>query len=248
MVALVVSLLGALALGLTGWVPSLLGRDSGVQDVRPGLLTVEPDVKGVATVGSGRAASLYSSGLRLLDGDAILLQTVISGSLVSVVTGSVTGSGARRIEHVETVAPNLAVDDLALEPPAAVYSGAIGPEAPTRPVRVTVRYEGDVVRLVVTAPGADAIVVHLLDEPLTVGQEPQLPAVNLQRKAWWLRSGASGSDPAFSTFLRTSVAVGPAGVDRAVDLRQRGRTDIHVWSDHAVLTVTSRPRDAVRDS
>ena len=63
MVALVVSLLAALSLGLTSWVPRVLERDIGVADVAPGLLEVAQDARGVQSLGAGLSVALYDSGL-----------------------------------------------------------------------------------------------------------------------------------------------------------------------------------------
>ena len=61
MVALVVSLLAALSLGLTSWVPRVLERDIGVSDVAPGLLEVAQDARGVQSLGAGLSVALYDS-------------------------------------------------------------------------------------------------------------------------------------------------------------------------------------------
>src|SRR5688500_12824665 len=100
MVALVASL-GALAvLGLASAVPDWLDGADGFTDVQPGLLTIADDARGVATLGGGVSVSLYSDGLRIVRGDDLLLQTVISGSMLSAVEGRVTGSGDQTREEV----------------------------------------------------------------------------------------------------------------------------------------------------
>ena len=69
----------------------------------------------------------------------------------------------------------------------------------------------------------------------------QLAFRNLRRNAFWLPADTGRSDPAFTTVLGTDVAIGPAGVARGVDQRSSGRMDLHVWSDSAGVTVSSRP-------
>jgi hypothetical protein len=93
----------------------------------------------------------------------------------------------------------------------------------------------------VSVPRASALVVHLDHEPATTGIPPALPFRNLRRHAYWLAPDTGRADPAFTTVLGTDVAVGPAGVARAVDLRAAGRNDVHVWSESVVLSVTARP-------
>ena len=58
-------------------------------------------------------------------------------------------------------------------------------------------------------------------------------------RAWWIPEGIGRATPALTTDRRTDQAIGPRGVLRAVDLRRRGHTDIHVWAPTAELTVTS---------
>ena len=62
MVALVASLVALALLGLATSIPGWLGRGEGFVDVPPGLLRVEDDAKGVATLGGGVTVSLYSDG------------------------------------------------------------------------------------------------------------------------------------------------------------------------------------------
>src|SRR6476659_8850168 len=77
MVALVASLTALALLGLATTVPGWIGRGEGFVDVPPGLLKVEDDAKGVATLGGGVTVSLYSDGLRVSRDSSLLLQTVI---------------------------------------------------------------------------------------------------------------------------------------------------------------------------
>ena len=57
MLALVVSLSGALVLGLTSWVPRVMARDIGIVDVEPGLLEVAQGARGVQSLGAGLSVS-----------------------------------------------------------------------------------------------------------------------------------------------------------------------------------------------
>ena len=71
MVALMLSLAALASLGLSSWVPAWLGRDSRMADVAPGMLTVDPEARGIATLGGGVTAALYDSGLRISHDDAV---------------------------------------------------------------------------------------------------------------------------------------------------------------------------------
>ena len=247
MVALVASL-GALALlGLVTNVPGWLGQGDGFVDVSPGLLKVDPGAKGVATLGGGVNVSLYSDGLRIRRDDDMLLQTVIGGSMLSAVEGrATTDADGRTQERVTAGYDNVTITELVFQPGRATYFGTV--QDGKRSLALTLRVEsaGGVVRLGASVNGADGVVWHLNREPLTVGIRPALPAVNLRNSAVWVDPGAVEGRAAFSTLLGTDIGVGPQQVARGVDIRTEGRTDIHVWSNAAFLTVSSfaRPQPA----
>src|SRR6478752_6412717 len=116
MVALVASVSALVGRGLFTHVPGWLGHDEGFVDVQPGLLTVAPDARGVATLGGGVTVSLYSDGMRVYRGGDLLLQTVIGGSLLSAMEGKTTGSGPDTREHVDTHLDNVAINELVFLP------------------------------------------------------------------------------------------------------------------------------------
>ena len=246
MVGLVASL-GALALlGLATNLPGWVGHDEGFENVTPGLLTVAKDAKGVATLGGGASVSLYADGLRISRGSDLLLQTVIGGSMLSAVQGSVEGTGDRTREHVSREYPNVSIDELVFLPGRATYFGHVRDGRHSLPLTIKVELAGSVIRLGVDVNGADAVVWHLDHRPLTTGIRPALPSVNLRRKAAWLAPGSVEGQAAFSTNLGTDIGVGPGRVARGVDVRAEGRIDVHVWSNAAFLTVSSfaRPEPA----
>jgi hypothetical protein len=246
MVALVLSLSALGLLGLSSWVPVWLGRDSGMADVPPGMLVVEPQARGIATLGGGVTAALYESGLRISHDDDILSETVIRGSVVSAVFGSVSGEGRETREQVARTLDHVRITELRFLPGRATYLGDVSDGEQRLPLEVRIELAGPVVRVGVSVPGASALVVHLDHEPATTGLPPVLPLRNLRRETWWLPDDTGRSDPAFTTVLGTDVAIGPAGVVRGVDLRSDGRADVHVWSDAAVLTVSARPDPSPR--
>jgi hypothetical protein len=241
MVALVLSLAALTALGLSSWVPGWLGRDSGMADVEPGMLQVDDQARGIATLGGGVTASLYDSGLRISHDDDILTETVLRGSFLSAVVGTVEGSGNATTEHVERQYNHLRITDLRFLPGRAVYSGQVSDGTDALPVEIRIELAGPVVRLGFSVPQASGVVVHLAHQPATTGLPPVLPFRNLRRNAFWLPAATGRSDPAFTTVLGTDVAIGPAGVARGVDQRSSGRFDLHVWSSAAVVSVSSRP-------
>jgi hypothetical protein len=241
MVALVASLAALALLGLWSWVPSWLGRDSGMADVVPGLLVVEPQARGVATLGGGVTASLYESGLRLSSGDDILLESVNRGALLSAVSGSVTGEGDATTERVAHTYNHVRVTRLQFLPGRATYSGEVSDGQVALPFELRIELAGPVVRLGASVPRASAVVVHLDYSPATTGLPPVLPFRSLRREAHWLPAETGRTTPAFTSVLGTDVAVGPAGVTRGLDLRSAGRNDVHVWGEAAVLSVTARP-------
>ncbi len=242
MVALVVSLCGALALAAVTWVPPALGRDSGLRPVQPGLLVVAPEAAGVVTLGRGRAVQLDDSGLRVTHRGDRLLRTVRMGSPVSALLGRVEGRGEQRREEVTHTLADLEIDRLAIRPGEATWSGRLTGDDRELPITLTVRLEGLHVTLTAEATGADALVVHSHQELATRGLGSGLPERLLRQRAWWVGSGPGPVTEAYSTSLGTLVGVGPRGSARGVDLRRMGHTDLHVWSSSATVTVTSYRR------
>ena len=242
MVALVASV-GALAvLGLVTSVPKWLVGGNGFESVTPGLLTVAPAARGVATLGGGVTVSLYSDGLRVRRGDDLLLQSVAGGSILSAVEGQVTRSGDATQEHVARSLDNVRVDELVFLPGRATYFGAVYDGRRSMPMTLRIELAGPVLKLGVNLNGADAVVWHLDHRPLTTGILPALPAVNLRGSARWLTADSLDTVAAMTSSLGTDVGVGPHRVARGVDVRHEGRTDVHVWSDAAFLTVSSQAR------
>ncbi len=243
MVALVVSASAAALLGLVGWLPTVLGRDIGVRDVTPGLLTVAPAATGVATLGDGRTIALYPSGFRVALDGAAMADTVSHGAPVSAVVGAVHATNGQWRETAQTSLDNVRIDSLDLTARVATYTGTVyGQGGRSLPLTITARLVGNWVQLNVSVPGADAIVIHLASEPATTGLPPLLPDRGLRLRAWWLASGPGTNSPAFTSALATGVTILPPGVATAVDLRSSGRLDIHVWAARAGITVSGTPR------
>lgn len=240
MVALLVSLSGALVIGLVAWVPPLVGRDSGVSATPPGLLEVAPDAAGVVTLGKGRAVRLDETGLTITHEGALLLKTVRGGSPLSAVTGRVEGEGSDRREYVDSALSNLVVQRLSITPGTARWSGELVGDDRRVPARLTVRLDGADILIDVAVDGADGVVVHTAQEVGTLGRRPVLPSRNLRRKAWWVPLDAPARSGAFITSLKTDVAIGPSGAHRALDMRLIGHSDVHVWSEDARLIIPSR--------
>jgi hypothetical protein len=242
MVALVASLSALALLGLVDHLPGPLGRDGGFADVTPGLLVVGRDARGIATLGGGVSVSLYPDGLRVQRGNDLLLQTVISGAMLSVVEGRVEGSGADTKEHLTRRLGNVTIDELVFLPGRATYFGRVYDERGSLPFVMRVELAGSLVRVGASVNGGDAIVWHLDHQPLTIGIRPVLPDLNLRGSAHWIAPNAREGQAAFSTSLGTDVGAGPQRVARGVDVRGEGRTDVHIWSNAGYLTVSSQAR------
>lgn len=248
MVALVASLAALALLGLVTNVPGWLGHGEGFVDVAPGLLTVDAEAKGVATLGGGVTVSLYSDGLRINRENDLLLQTVIGGAMLSAVEGSATTDAAGTKERVTRSYDNLTITELVFLPGRATYFGRLSDGSRSLPVTLRIESAGGLIRVGASVNGADGVVWHLDREPLTVGIRPGLPAVNLRDSAAWIDPGAVEGRAVFTTLLRTDIGVGPQRVARGVDIRAAGRTDIHVWSDSCSLSVSSQARPAPQPS
>jgi hypothetical protein len=248
MVALVASVSALALLGLVTHVPGWLGHDEGFTDVQPGLLTVARDARGIATLGGGVTVSLYPDGMRVSRGSDLLTQTVIGGSMLSAVEGTTTGSGPDTREHVDTHLDNVAINELVFLPGRATYFGRVYDSHRSMALTIRIELAGSFIRVSASVNGADGVVFHLDHETRTMGLAPALPPVNLRRSANWIAPSALAGQFAFSTPLGTDIGAGPQRVARGVDVRSAGRTDLHIWSDAAYLTVSSQARPKPTDT
>lgn len=242
MVALVTSLTALALLGLVTRAPVWFGHDEGVGNVPPGLLTVRPNARGVATLGGGASVSLYPDGLRITRGNDLLLQTVVGGSMLSAVEGRVSVDGSGVHESVVRHIDNLTVDELVFLPGRATYFGHVYDSGVSLPVTITIELAGSFIRLGASVIGADGVVWHLDRETRTFGIPPALGPVILRGHAVWIEPDTPDGRAAFTTVLGTDVGAGPQRAQRSVDLRSAGRTDVHVWTDSGYLTVSSQAR------
>ncbi len=235
-----VALLGVIVLAGITWIPPLLGKDSGVHVTRPGLLTVTPEADGEVILTEGASVTLYGSGFRLEDAGGVLLDTVTRGSPVSAFTGSVSGRGGQRREELTKVASNVAIARRLSTDTLARYTGYVYNDDETIkwPLTIDIAESKGRFRFIVNVDGADAVVIHLRHDADTRGYQPSVPDHNLAGRAWWLRNVWSASAPIFTTYRGVSVAMAPATVNRALDLRELGRNDVHLWSGRAELGVT----------
>jgi hypothetical protein len=245
MVALVVSLAAAAALGVSTWLPVLLRTDIGLVSVQPGLLTVHPGARGIATLGRGYTVAAYQSGFRVSASTGPLVDTITQGAPVSAVVGEVTRDDARPREDVETTLDHVRIDEVRIEPSRAAYLGEVYGEVDGEerrmPLRLTFLLTTAGVFMSAHVQGADAVVVHLDAMPATTGLPPALPDRNLRKRGWWVVT-AAGEQRAFTSARRAVVGIGPAVRPRGLDLRPDGRLDVHVWSNRATLTLSGVPR------
>jgi hypothetical protein len=247
MVALVVSLLAALSLGLTSWVPQVLERDIGVYDAAPGLLEVAQGARGVQSLGAGLSVALYDSGFRLARGSTVLADTVTRGAPVTAMMGTTEEVDGHPRERVTSTLMHVRIDAVTRVHDTVRYVGVVHDDTASRPLRIDFQPIDGRIRMDAAVPGADAVAIHLDWRPATVGIAPALPERNLRERAYWVDPTVV-EQPAFTWVLGTDVSIGPVQVPRAVDLRQDGRIAVHVWAPRAVVTVTDTPRDAVTDS
>ena len=241
MLALVVSLSGALVLGLTSWVPRVMARDIGIVDVEPGLLEVAQGARGVQSLGAGLSVSLFTSGFRLARGSEVLADTVTRGAPVSAMFGSVTEGGDHPRETVSGVLSTVRIDAVRRVGDVVEYLGVVRDSSTSRPLRIKFEPTDGSIRMDVLVPAVDALAIHLDWRPATTGIAPALPERNLRERAYWVDPTVI-AQPAFTWVLGTDVSIGPVQVPRAVDLRQDGRIAVHVWAPRAVVTVTDTPR------
>lgn len=247
MVALLVSVTAAAVLGLTNWLPGVLRTDIGLVPVQPGLLTVVPEARGVATLGRGYTVGAYQSGFRVSAEGVALIDTITRGSPVSAVFGDLGTRADHPIENVDGTLDHVRIDEAQIEPGRATYLGAVygedagNGEPRSLSLRLVFLLTSAGVHVTAHVPGADAVVVHLDAMPATTGIPPALPKRNLRLAGWWVEAWG-GEQRAFTTARGSVVGVGPAIQTRGVDLRPDGRLDIHVWANRATLTLSGTPR------
>ncbi|GAA4401481.1 hypothetical protein GCM10023153_29850 [Ornithinibacter aureus] len=241
MLALVLSLSGALVLGLTSWVPRVMARGIGIVDVEPGLLEVAQGARGVQSLGAGLSVSLFTSGFRLARGSEVLADTVTRGAPVSAMFGSVSEGGEHPRETMSGVLSTVRIDAVRRVGDVVEYIGVVRDSSTSRPLRIKFEPTDGSIRMDVLVPAVDALAIHLDWRPATTGIAPALPERNLRERAYWVDPTVI-AQPAFTWVLGTDVTIGPVQVPRAVDLRQDGRIAVHVWAPRAVVTVTDTPR------
>ncbi len=241
MLALVLSLSGALVLGLTSRVPRVMARGIGIVDVEPGLLEVAQGARGVQSLGAGLSVSLFTSGFRLARGSEVLADTVTRGAPVSAMFGSVSEGGEHPRETVTGVLSTVRIDAVRRVGDVVEYIGVVRDSSTSRPLRIKFEPTDGSIRMDVLVPAVDALAIHLDWRPATTGIAPALPERNLRERAYWVDPTVI-AQPAFTWVLGTDVTIGPVQVPRAVDLRQDGRIAVHVWAPRAVVTVTDTPR------
>ncbi|MFC7491142.1 MULTISPECIES: hypothetical protein [unclassified Knoellia] len=245
MVALVVSVTAALVLGIATWLPGVLRTDIGLVPVEPGLLTVDPDARGIATLGRGYTVAAYQSGFRVSAASGPLIDTITRGSPVSAVLGDLDRRDGHPIEHVDATLDHVRIDEVRIEPGRAAYLGEVYDEsdgAPrTMPLRLVFLLTTSGVHVTAHVQGADAVVVHLDAMPATTGLPPALPSMNLRKRGWWFVR-TTGEQQALTSARRSVIGVGPASQTRGLDLRPDGRLDVHVWSNRATLNLSGVPR------
>ncbi|WP_392544176.1 hypothetical protein [Oryzobacter telluris] len=247
MVALVLSCVAALGLGLTSWVPKALNRDSGIADVEPGLLEVAQGARGVQSLGAGLSVTLYDSGFRLSRDSVVLADTVTRGAPVTAVMGTVTEVDGRNREKVTSELPFVRIDAVRRIKDTVLYSGVVHDDVHSLPLRIEFQPTDGRIRMDAAVPGADMVAIHLDWRPATTGIAPALPERNLKERAYWVDPTVV-EQPAFTWVLGTDVSIGPVRVARAVDLRQDGRIAVHVWAPRGVVTVTDTPRPPEEES
>ncbi len=241
MVALVLSCIAGLGLGLTSWVPRVLDRDAGIADVEPGLLEVAQGARGVQSLGAGLSVTLYDSGFRLSRDSVVLADTVTRGAPVTAVMGTVTQVDGRPRERVTSVLPFVRIDAVRRTKDTVLYSGVVHDDVDSLPLRIEFEPTDGRIRMDAAVAGADMVSIHLDWRPATTGIAPALPERNLKERAYWVDPSVV-EQPAFTWVLGTDVSIGPVQVPRAVDLRQDGRIAVHVWAPRGVVTVTDTPR------
>lgn len=245
MVALVVSVAAALALGLATWLPGVLRTDIGLVPVDPGLLSVTEGARGIATLGRGYTVAAYQSGFRVSAASGPLVDTITRGSPVSAVLGDLGERDDHPFENVEATLHHVLIEDVRIEPGRAAYSGEVHGDVDGQrramPLRLDFLLTTGGVHVTAHIQGADAVIVHLDAMPATTGITPALPTHNLRTRGWWVVA-KTGEQRAFTSARRAIVGIGPEVQTRGLDLRPDGRLDIHVWSDRATLTLSGVPR------
>ena len=245
MVALVVTVAAALALGISTWLPGVLRTDIGLVPVEPGLLTVDQGARGIATLGRGYTIAAYQSGFRVSAESGPLVDTITRGAPVSAILGDLGERDDHPVEHVEATLNHVRIDEVRIEPGRAANSGEgyddVEGQRRSMSLRLVFLLTPAGVHVTAHVQGADAVVVHLDAMPATTGLEPSLPARNLRTRGWWVVP-ETGEQRAFTSARRAIVGIGPAIQTRGMDLRPDGRLDVHVWSNRATLTLSGVPR------
>lgn len=243
MVALVLSLTGLLVLAGFEYVPGWLRVDTGIVSVEPSLLTVDPDVLGMVTLGEGFTVGASRAGLRFAHQDTVLADTVTRGAPIVALLGTLHPGDPPR-EDVTAVLNEVRLRSLEIRPGMAIYTGTVRGEVEGRdrilPLRWQVVRSGSTLHSTITVPGANAVVLSLDHRPNIVGIPPTLPERNLRQGSFWYAPDAPEA-AAFTWFMPSVIGTGPADAVRAIDDDVDGRVDLHIWGDRATFVVTQAP-------
>lgn len=228
LLATVVALLALSALGVAKSWPRWTSPNPHAARVDPVLLRADADVRGWVDLGDGARASIYASGLRIEQGDQVVLKTIERAAPLSALTGRLRTVDGRPSEDVSRRSEQVRITGRALSAGAVTYTGSVrltgGRELP---LTLAVRRVSDGIDVDATVSGADAVVLGL-DERFVHVVAPSRAALRVG--AWWpaasrvyLRDPKDG--PSWAMTVRTQRPT-----RFVVDQRQRGLTEMHVWS------------------
>ena len=231
-----VVMLALAVFGLVRALPSLTRPDHGVVDIVPGLFSPHQPVRGEVTLGQGLTISMYSDGVRVQRQDATLFQTVRIAAPFSVGFGHVTRTRDGWQEHITRTVTNVRITSVDYNRDGATFHGVVFDDTHSMPATLSARRVRDKVELTISVPGADMIAINTWRQVGTRGVTPRMPAVNLHDNAWWLKPADAPLEAAYTTGLGSLVAI-ESPAPTAIDLRHKGRGEIHVWSSTFRLTV-----------
>ncbi len=174
----------AVTAGAFAWQAPRLRERRDASDLVPGLLQVEPDLRGAVSIGNGVYVQLSTGGLLITRESATVYRSVDHGAPFTAGLGHLewraedagTGPGSGWLDHdgprwhvrevVDHSLGNLSITGRDLEAASVTYTGRVFADSPDGPLSrafsltVTRRTRDSRVLLDVRVPGADAIALH----------------------------------------------------------------------------------------
>lgn len=226
------ALLCLAVLGVVDRWPAWTAPETGITALEPVVLAPDRQVRDWVDLGHGVRTAVYLSGLRVEVGGTPVLKSTERAAPVAVLRGRADGSGERVMATTDEVRLTTRTRD----GDAVTWGGTARlSDGTTTPLELTVRATSTGFDVVAAASGpVDALVLGL--DPRFTDVAPPGGAARAGG-SWWDDTGRFPLPGGWRLEVLPAGAA-PAGRTLAVDRRNDGSTDLHVWARTVTLRLT----------